>query len=57
MVLAIASYGTAIRKDGNYVTVEHPDTKQRFHIHEISAVVLSVPCTLTSSVITLCHTK
>lgn len=55
MVAAVTSYGAALRKrDGCIEIVEKGGTVHRFPFHEINELTLSVPCSLTSEMISEC---
>lgn len=55
MVLTVTSYGMKLRKHGNCIVAESPDRKQELYpVNKVESLVLTVPCSLTSEVITLC---
>ena len=54
MILTIASYGAALRKFGSCIEVEGRDEKQRVPADEVTSILLTSPCSLSSELISLC---
>lgn len=55
MVITITTYGTSLRKNNECIEITEPNGKvHTFPPHEVSALVLSVPCKFTSEIVSLC---
>ena len=55
MTIMITGYGASLHKHGDCIEVRLSDgTRKRFAADQVDALILSVPCSLTSEVITLC---
>lgn len=55
MVITVTSYGTKLRRNGRRIAVEGKEgQRQEFPVCEVDGLVLSVPCGLTSELLTLC---
>lgn len=54
MILSINRYGTSLRKKDGCIEIENGETCRQFPPKQVDALILSVPCSLTSEVISLC---
>ena len=54
MTLTVTSGGTKLRKYGRCIVAENSAGKTQVSAEELSSVLLTAPCSLTSEVITLC---
>ena len=54
MTLTVTSRGAKLRRYGCCVEVEKPDGRDRVPAAELKAILLTVPCGLTSELITMC---
>ena len=54
MTLTVTSCGTKLRKNGSCIVAESSAGKKQVAAEELSSILLTAPCSLTSDVISLC---